>query len=47
VDPDLRTIEVYGLEAGAYRLVATLEGLAPCALSPFPDLPLDPAAIWP
>jgi Uma2 family endonuclease len=45
-DPDARTIEVYHLEAGAYRLDATLEGVEPCALSPFPDLLIDPAGIW-
>ncbi len=47
VDPDARAIEAYHLDAGAYRLHATLEGAEPRALSPFPDLPLDPAAIWP
>lgn len=47
VDPDARTIAAYRLEAGTYRLDATLEGEAPRALPPFPDLPLDPAAIWP
>jgi Uma2 family endonuclease len=47
VDPDPRTIEAYRLEAGAYRLEARLEGPEPRALPPFPDLALDPAAIWP
>jgi len=47
VDPDARTIEAYHLDAGVYRLDAMLEGAEPRALSPFPDLPLDPAAIWP
>jgi len=47
VDPAARTIEAYRLEVGAYRLDAMLEGTEPRALSPFPDLPLDPAAIWP
>jgi Uma2 family endonuclease len=47
VDPAARTIETYRLEVGAYRLDAALAGDAPRALSPFPDLPLDPAAIWP
>jgi Uma2 family endonuclease len=46
VDPEARTIESLHLEGGAYRLDATLVGDAPRALSPFPDLPLDPAAIW-
>jgi Uma2 family endonuclease len=46
VDPEARTIEAYHLEAGAYRLDATLEGAEPRALRPFPDLPLDPAAVW-
>ena len=47
VDPHARTIEAYGLEAAAYRLAATLDSAEPRALPPFPDLPLDPAAIWP
>jgi Uma2 family endonuclease len=47
VDPDPRTIEAYHLEAGAYRLEARLDGPAPVELLPFPDLLLDPAAIWP
>jgi Uma2 family endonuclease len=47
VDPDARAIEAYHLDAGVYRLDAMLEGAEPRALSPFPDLPLDPAAIWP
>ena len=46
VDPETRTIEVYRLEAGAYRLDARLEGAEARALPPFPDLPLDPAAVW-
>jgi len=47
VDPDARAIEVYRLHADGYRLDTRLEGSEPRALSPFPDLPLDPAAIWP
>jgi Uma2 family endonuclease len=47
VDPAARVIEVYRLEAAAYTRIATLEGEAPRALPPFPDLRLDPRAIWP
>jgi Uma2 family endonuclease len=47
VDPDARTIEAYRLEGSAYRLTGKLEGAEPRALPPFPDLLLDPAAIWP
>ncbi len=47
VDPDARSIEVYRPHADGYRLDARLEGAEPRALPPFPDLPLDPAAIWP
>ena len=47
VDPKPRNIEAYHLEAGSYRLDARLEGTTPRALPPFPDLPLDPAAVWP
>ena len=47
VDPVTRAIEVFRLESGAYRLDSKLEGSEPRALPPFPDLLLDPAAIWP
>lgn len=47
VDPAARVIEAHRLEGGVYRLDARLDGPAPRALPPFPDLPLDPAAIWP
>ena len=47
VDGDAQTIDAYDLEADGYRLDARLDGPTPCALPPFPDLPLDPAAIWP
>ena len=46
VDPNARTIEAYRLEGSAYRPDAKLEGVEPRSLPPFPDLPLDPAAIW-
>jgi Uma2 family endonuclease len=47
VDPDGRAIEVYHLQAGVYRLEATLAGAEPRALPPLSDLRLDPASIWP
>jgi len=46
VDGDAQTIDAYRLEAEGYRLDARLEGPTPRALPPFPDLLLDPAAIW-
>jgi Uma2 family endonuclease len=45
VDPDARTIEAYRLDGNAYRLDATLAGIEPDALPPFPELPIDPAAV--
>ena len=47
VDPDARTIETHVLAGGGYQLAARLEGGEPAALAPFPDLVLDPAALWP
>jgi Uma2 family endonuclease len=47
VDGDALTIDAHRLEGDGYRLDARLEGATPRALPPFPDLPLDPAAIWP
>jgi Uma2 family endonuclease len=47
VDGDGLTIDAHRLEGDGYRLDARLEGTTPRALPPFPDLPLDPAAIWP
>jgi Uma2 family endonuclease len=46
VDPDARRIEAYRLDAGAYRPDGVLEGAEPRALPPFPELLLDPAAVW-
>jgi len=46
VDPVALAIEVFRLESGAYRLDSKLEGSEPRALPPFPDLLLDPTAIW-
>lgn len=47
VDPNAQTIDAYHLEGDGYRLDARLDGPTPRALPPFPDLLLDPAAIWP
>lgn len=46
MDPRGRTIDVYTLVKGTYRLAAQIEGNAPKALPPLLDLVLDPAAIW-
>jgi len=46
VDPGIRTIDAYTLLAGAYQRAARFEGDEPRALPPFPDLVLEPAAIW-
>jgi Uma2 family endonuclease len=42
-----RTIRAFELSGDAYRPAGRLEGGRPVALPPLPDLPLDPAAIWP
>jgi Uma2 family endonuclease len=47
VDPPARTIEAYQLTQGQYREVETLSERTTAALPPFPDLILDPRAIWP
>jgi Uma2 family endonuclease len=46
VDPVGRTIEAHALTGERYRLSGRLEGPAPAALDPFPDLLVDPAALW-
>jgi len=46
VDPDARSIETYRLSGAAYEPGPKLDGAAPAALPSFPDLPLDPAAVW-
>jgi Uma2 family endonuclease len=45
VDPDARLIETYQLSGNAYEPGPRLDR-APIALPPFPDLALDPAAVW-
>ena len=46
VDPDARVIETYRLTAQTYEPGPRLDGTTPAALPPFPDLLLDPAAVW-
>jgi Uma2 family endonuclease len=38
VDPERQAIEIYLLEAGGYRLAATLQGASPIIAPPFTDL---------
>ena len=47
VDPSTRVIDAHRLGPEGYDVVARLHGAEPTALPPFPDLILDPAAIWP
>ena len=47
VDPSARTIEAYQLTQGQYRDAGTLSESTGGSLPPFPDLILDPRAIWP
>ena len=47
VDPPARTIEAYQLTQGQYRDAGALSGTTTVSLPPFPDLILDPRAIWP
>jgi len=46
VDPDTRVIDTYRLVGAAYEPGPRLEGGTPATLPPFPDLLLDPAAVW-
>jgi Uma2 family endonuclease len=45
-DPGARVIETHQLSREAYEPGPRLMGAAPVALPPFPDLLLDPAAVW-
>jgi Uma2 family endonuclease len=47
VDPEARVIEAHVLRGGVYEPAGRLEGTRPAALPPFPELALDPAALWP
>jgi Uma2 family endonuclease len=46
VDLDARVIETYHLTGTTYEPGPRLNGTAPAALPPFPDLRLDPSAVW-
>jgi Uma2 family endonuclease len=47
VDLDACAIESLRLTGEGYEPAGRLHGAQPLALPPFPDLPLDPGAIWP
>ena len=47
VDPEARTVEAFERAGTGYRLAGTLAGARALSLPPFPDLPLDPAVLWP
>jgi len=42
-----RTVEAFELAGPGYRLARTLAGAEAVSLSPFPDLRLEPTALWP
>ncbi len=46
VDADARVIETYRLADDVYEPGPRLEGTTPAPLPPFPDLLLDPPAVW-
>jgi Uma2 family endonuclease len=45
VDPVGRTVEAYTLVGAAYAAAGSVTN-EPAALPPFPDLAIDPAAVW-
>ena len=45
-DPEARTLEAFRLDGARYVLAGVLRANMPTALPPFPDLVLDPVAIW-
>ena len=47
VDPDRRELEAHALDSGGYRLAGRASGTGPVDLSPFTDLGLVPASLWP
>lgn len=46
VDPKRRTIEAYGLESGAWRLLAEASGNDSIAAAPFDALKLELRNLW-
>jgi Uma2 family endonuclease len=46
VDPDTRTVEVYGLTEGACTLAARIGADEPLRAEPLPDLVIAPASLW-
>jgi Uma2 family endonuclease len=46
LDPDPRTLEVFRLEGGAWRLVTSVAGDVKVAAEPFEVVPVDLARLW-
>lgn len=46
VDPEIRTLEVFRLDAESYRLVVTEHTDARCRLEPFPEIELNLGWLW-
>lgn len=46
LDPDPRTLEVFRLEGGGWRLVTSVAGDVKVAAEPFDAVPIDLARIW-
>ena len=46
MDPDARLLEVYELEAAAYRLVVRHEGATRMRTALFPELEIDLGRVW-
>jgi Uma2 family endonuclease len=46
VDTAARSVQALRLSGEAYEVAASLDGTAPAALPPLPELALDPAAVW-
>ena len=47
VDPEVRSVEAFALEAGRYVLRGLASGTATVSPPPFSDLALVPASLWP